>query len=81
MMGGGFPHSLVSKVSACNAGDPGSIAGLRRSPGEGNSTTLQYSCLENSRDSGAWRVPVHGVTRVGHDLVTKELLSDSGINK
>ena len=72
MMGGGFPHSLVGKVSACNAGDPGSIARLRRSPGEGNSTTLQYSCLENPRDSGAWQVTVHGVARARHDLATKE---------
>ena len=42
------------KVSACNAGDPGSIPGLERSPGEGNGTPLQYSCLENPMDGGAW---------------------------
>ena len=42
------------KASACNAGDPGSILGLGRSPGEGNGNPLQYSCLENSRDGGAW---------------------------
>ena len=42
------------KVSACNAEDPGSIPGLGRSSGEGNGTPLQYSCLENSMDGGAW---------------------------
>ena len=45
---GGFPHRSVSKESACNAGDLGSIPGLRRSPGEGNGNPLQYSCLEKS---------------------------------
>ena len=45
---------LDGKVSAYNAGDPGSIPGLRRSPGEGNGTPLQYSCLENPMDGGAW---------------------------
>ena len=39
--------------------------------GEGNGTPLQYSCLENPMDGGAWQATVHGVTRVGHDLVTK----------
>ena len=42
------------KVSACNEGDPGSIPGLGRSPGEGNGNPFQYSCLENSMDGGAW---------------------------
>ena len=42
------------KASARNAGDPGSIPGLGRSPGEGNGTPLQYSCLENPMDRGAW---------------------------
>ena len=50
----GFPCSSVSKESACTAGDPGSILGLGRSPGEGNGNPLQYSCLENSMDGGAW---------------------------
>ena len=48
-----FPHSSVDKESACNAGDPGSIPGLGRSPGEGNGNPLQYSCLENPMDRGA----------------------------
>ena len=42
------------KASACNMGDPGLIPGLGRSPGEGNGNPLQYSCLENPRDRGAW---------------------------
>ena len=59
----GFPVGSDGKVSACNAGDIGSIPGLRRSPGEGNGYTLQYSCLENSMDRGAWRTIVHGVAK------------------
>ena len=64
-------YSSVSKESACNAGDPGSCPGLGRSPGEGNGNPLQYSCLENPMDRGAWRAMAHGVERVGHDLATK----------
>ena len=64
----GFPHSSVGKESACNVGDPGSIPGSGRSPGEGNGNPLQYSFLENPMDRGAWQVTVHGVTRVGHNL-------------
>ena len=48
------------KESACNARDPGSIPGLGRSSGEGNGNPLQYSCLENSMDRGAWRPTVYG---------------------
>ena len=69
----GFPHSSVGEESACGAGHPGSIPGLERTPGEGNGNPLQYSCLENPMDRGAWQATVHGVTRVGHDLVTKPL--------
>ena len=54
---------VKKKKSACNAGDPGSIPGLGRSPGEGNGNPLQYSCLENPMDRGAWRATVHGVTK------------------
>ena len=50
----GFPDSSDGKASACNAGDPGSIPGLERSPGEGNGYPLQYSCMENPTDRGAW---------------------------
>ena len=59
------------KESVCNAGDPGSIPGLVRSPGEGNGKPLQYSCLEKPMDRGAWRATVHGVASVRRDLVTK----------
>ena len=54
---------LDSKESACNAEDPGSIPGLGRFPGEGNGYPLQYSCLEDSMDRGAWWATVHGVTK------------------
>ena len=50
--GQGFPGGSHSKESACNAGDPGSIPGSRRSPGEGNGYPLHYPCLENSMDRG-----------------------------
>ena len=49
-----FPGGSDGKESACNAGDLGSIPGFGRSPGEGNGNPLQYSCLENSMDRGAW---------------------------
>ena len=49
----GFPGGLDGKASACNAGDPGSIPGWGRSPGEGNGDPLQHSCLENPTDGGA----------------------------
>ena len=67
----GFPYSSVSKESACNARYLGLIPGSGRSPGEGNGNPLQYSCLENPMDGGAWRATVHVVTRVRHGLVTK----------
>ena len=57
--------------SACKAGDLGSIPGLGRSPGERNGNPLQYSCLENPMDRGAWPATVHGIARVGHYLATK----------
>ena len=64
--------SSVGKESACNAGDLGSIPRSGRSPGGGNGNPLQYSCLENPMNRGAWQATVYGVTRVGHDLVTKQ---------
>ena len=48
-----FPGGSVGKESSCNAGDPGSIPGSGRSPGEGNGPSLQYPCLENPMDRGA----------------------------
>ena len=59
----GFPSSLVSKESACTAGDPGLIPGLGRSPGEGHGNALQSSHLENFMGRGARRAPVYGVTK------------------
>ena len=58
------------KNPPASVGDPGSIPGLGRYPGEGNGNPLQYSCLENSMDRGAWWASVHGVARAGRDLVT-----------
>ena len=52
---GGFPSGSDSKESACNAGDAGLIPGSGRSPGEGNGNPLQFSCLENPMDRGAWQ--------------------------
>ena len=59
----GLPGGSDGKESACNAGDLGSIPGLGRSPGEGNGYPLQYSCLENLMDRGAWQAIVHGVSK------------------
>ena len=59
----GFPGGSYGKESACNAGDLGSIPGSGRSPGEANGTPLQYSCLENPMDGGAWWAIVQGVTK------------------
>ena len=59
----GFPHRSVGKESACSAGDPGSIPGLGRSPGEGNGNPLHYPCLENPMERGAWWTAVHGVAK------------------
>ena len=64
-----FPGSSEVKACACNAGDVGLIPGSGRSCGEENGNSLQYSCLENPRDGGAWRAIVHGVA--------KSLLSDN----
>ena len=58
-----FPCGPDGKESACNAKDPGSVPGLGRSPGEGSGCPLQYSCLGNAMDRGAWWSTVHGVTK------------------
>ena len=52
---------MAKKKSSCNVGDPSSIPGSGRSPGEGNGNLLMYSCLENPMDRGTWRATVHGV--------------------
>ena len=58
-----LPRWFSGKESAYNAGDIGSIPGSGRSPGEGNGNPLQYSCLGNPMDRGAWEAIVHGVTK------------------
>ena len=72
----GFHGGSDGKESACNAGDPDLIPVLGRSPGEGNGSPLQYSCLENPMDRGAWWATVHGVTnmteRLAHTLTRKK---------
>ena len=60
---GGFPGGSEVKASACNARDLGLIPGSGRSPGEGNGNPLQYSCLENPTNGGAWWATVHGVAK------------------
>ena len=60
----------VGKESACNVGDPDSIPGQGRSPREGNSYSLQYSCLENFMERGAWQLQSKGSQGIGHDWVT-----------
>ena len=67
-----FPGGSVVKNLPANAGDVNSIPGLGRSPGEGNGNPLQYSCLENPMDRGAWWATVQGSQRVRHDLATKQ---------
>ena len=65
-----------TEASAYNVGDPGSIPESGRSPGEGNGNPLQYSCLENPTDGGAWWAVVHGVAKswVRHDGATNTYL-------
>ena len=74
----GLPWRLTGKESACNAGDPGSIPGLGKSLGEGNGNPLQYSCLGNPMDRGAWRATVHGFVK---ELDTTEQLNNNSIIK
>ena len=58
-----LPGGSDGKASVCNAGDPGSIPGSGGSPGEGNGSPRQYSCLENPMDCGAWQATIHGVAK------------------
>ena len=64
------------KASACNAGEPGSIPGLRRSPGGGHGSPLQYSCLENPMDRGAWWAIVHQVTESDSSEATQHVRTE-----
>ena len=59
----GFPGGSVGKGAACNAGDLGLIPGSGRFSGKWNDCPLQYSCLENFMDKGAWQATVHGVSK------------------
>ena len=68
---GGFPGGTGVKNPPASVGDAGSMPGSGRSPGEGDGSSLQYSCLGNLMDRGAWWATVHGVARVRHDLVAK----------
>ena len=68
----GFPSGSVVKNLPANTQDAGSIHGSGRSPGVGNGSPLQYSCLGNPMDRGAQQATVHGSQRVGHNLQTKQ---------
>ena len=76
-----FPGSTVVKNLASNAGDMGSVSGSGRSPRVGNGNPLQYSCLENPFDRGAWWAIVHGSQRVRHNLVTKQQQQQPALDK
>ena len=67
----GASQVVSGKEFTCHAGDAGSISGLERSCGERNGNTLQYFCLGNPMDRGAWSAPC-GHKRVGHNLATKQ---------
>ena len=69
----GFPCGVDSKESVCKAGEPGLIPGLGRSPGEGKGNSLQYSCLENPMDRGAWQAKSMGSQGVGQNGVTEHI--------
>ena len=60
---GDFPGGSDGKASAYSVGDPSLFPGSGRSPGEGNGNPLQYSCMENPMDGGAWQATVHGVSK------------------
>ena len=65
-----FPGGSDSKASVYNAGDPGSIPGSGKFPGEKNGKSLQYACLDNLMVRGAWQATVYGVAKVRYDLAT-----------
>ena len=70
----GLPGGSEGKETACNAGDLGTIPGSGRSPGGGNGNPLQYSCLENPMDRGAWWATVHGVAKSQTQLSNEHYL-------
>ena len=73
----GFPPGLSGKESTCNAGDTGSIPGWGRSPGEGNGNPLQYSCLEDPMDSGAWQAIYSPWGHKSQTRLTKERIKNT----
>ena len=75
----GFPCGSTGKESACNAGDLCSIPGLARSPGERKGSPLQYSCLGNPVDRGAWWAVIHGITKKPN--TSQRISNNIGINK
>ena len=62
----------TAKMSACNVGDLGSIPGWGRSPGEGNGNPLQYSCLQDHMDRGAWQATVHRIKKSDTNEATED---------
>ena len=72
----GFPGGSDGKVSVRSAGDPGSIPGSGRSPGEGNCNPVQYSCLENSMDGRAWWATIHGVAKNQTQLIKMKMKTE-----
>ena len=72
----GFPGGSAGKDSACNAGGPGLIPGLGRSPGEGNDNPLQYSCLGNPMNRGAWWATVHGIAKSRTRLSVRKVVPE-----
>ena len=77
----GFPGCSISKESACNVGDLGSIPGPRRSYGIGNGNPLQCSCLKHIIDRGAWWATVHGVIRVRYNLANQTTTTTTSCQK
>ena len=73
----GFPGGTSGKEPACQVGDSGSLPRSGSSPGEGNGNPLQYSCLENPMHRGAWQATVHGIARVGQNLVLSLFIVDT----
>ena len=70
LRGQGLSGGSDGKEPVCNVGNPYSIPGSGRFPGEGNGDSLQYSCLENPVDGGIWQTIGHGLPRVGHNWMT-----------
>ena len=77
----GFPGGSDSKEFACNMWDPCSSPGSGRSPGEGTGNPLQYSCLGNPMDRGAWRATTHGAQRTGHAACGVSQFPKQGVNQ